>query len=172
MSTPVILTEKLRRPEVLGLARRRLEGPLLDRSTSRLDLVVAPPGSGKTTLLARVAAAAAETMPVAWYRVTADDSSEIALIAHLGRALQKTLGISVAGNSTSALLEALEDWAGPAAMVILDDLHEIAGTAAERAVQQFIELRPQHLRVLVGARRQPELNIPRLRVSGLSLIHI
>ena len=41
-----------------GICRgRRLEGPLLDSSASRLGLVVAPPGSGKTTLLARVAAA-------------------------------------------------------------------------------------------------------------------
>jgi ATP/maltotriose-dependent transcriptional regulator MalT len=59
VESPVILTEKLRRPEPAGLSRARLEGPLLHGSSSRLDLVVAPPGSGKTTLLARVAAAAA-----------------------------------------------------------------------------------------------------------------
>ena len=52
-------------------------------------------------------------------------------------------------------------------MLILDDLHEIAGSAAERALEQFVELRPHSLRVLIGSRRQPEMNIPRLRVSGL-----
>ena len=44
MTRPVVLTEKLRRPEPVGLARRRLEEQLLAPSTSRLDLVVAPPG--------------------------------------------------------------------------------------------------------------------------------
>ena len=67
----------------------------------------------------------------------------------------------------SALLESLEGWAGSGAILILDDLHEIAGSAAERVLEQFVELRPHALRVLVGSRRQPEMNIPRLRVSGL-----
>ena len=164
MSTPVIQTEKLRRPEPAGLARKRLEVPLLDSSTSRLDLVVAPPGSGKTTLLARVAAAS--TVPVAWYRVTGDDTSATTLVAHLGRALRDCLGIDEPEPTMSALLESLEGWAGYGAILILDDLHEIAGSAAEHVLEQFVELRPHALRVLIGSRRQPEMNIPRLRVSG------
>ena len=161
-----VLTEKLRRPEPVGLPRRRLEGRLLDSADSRLDLVVAPPGSGKTTLLARVAAAAAELCPVAWYRVTADDSAEAALVAHLARALRDAIGFAAADTSMSALLESLEDWTAGRAVLVLDDLHEIAGSSSERALEQFILLRPQVLRVLAGSRRQPEINIPRLRVSG------
>ena len=163
MSQHVVLTEKLRRPEAAGLARARLEGPLLD-GNSRLGLVVAPPGSGKTTLLARVAAAS--PVPVAWYRVTADDAQESALVAHLARALRDALGIDVDDTAMSTVLASLEDWSGPGAMVILDDLHEIAGSAAEVGLEQFVTLRPHHLRVLVGSRRQPGMNIPRLRVSG------
>ena len=170
MSSPVILTEKLRRPEPAGLSRPRLERPLLDSSTSRLGLVVAPPGSGKTTLLARVAASS--TVPVAWYRVTGDDTAEANLVAHLGRALRDTLGIGEPDTTIGSLLGVLEGWSGPSggragAVLILDDLHEIAGSAAERALEQFVELRPHTLRVLIGSRRQPEMNIPRLRVSGL-----
>lgn len=170
VSTPVILTEKLRRPEPAGLSRPRLEGPLLDSSTSRLGLVVAPPGSGKTTLLARVAASS--PVPVAWYRVTGEDTAEANLVAHLGRTLRDTLGIDEPASTIGSLLVALEEWSGPAgtaagAILILDDLHEIAGSAAERALEQFVELRPHTLRVLIGSRRQPEMNIPRLRVSGL-----
>ncbi|MGS0686710.1 winged helix-turn-helix domain-containing protein [Nakamurella sp. GG22] len=166
MSASIVLTEKLRRPEPVGLPRRRLEARLLDSAESRLDLVVAPPGSGKTTLLARVAAAAATLGPVAWYRVTADDGAETALVAHLARALRDTAGIDAADASMSALLESLENWPAGRAFLILDDLHEIAGSSAERALEQFILLRPQALRVLAGSRRQPEINIPRLRVSG------
>jgi len=167
-SSTVILTEKLRRPEPAGLARARLETKLLAGSTSRLDLVVAPPGSGKTTLLARVAAAAtARATPVAWYRVTDDDTAEATLVAHLARSLGDALGLSGAPSSMGGLLESLEQWAGTAGLLILDDLHEIAGTAAEHALERLIQLRPQSLRVLVGSRRQPEMNIPRMRVSGL-----
>ncbi len=165
MGTPVILTEKLRRPEPAGLSRSRLESPLLHGTSSRLDLVVAPPGSGKTTLLARVAAAS--TVPTAWYRVTGADSAEATLVAHLGRTLRDTLGIEEPDGAMSSLLGVLEDWTGSGAMLILDDVHEIAGSAAERALEQFVELRPHGLRVLIGSRRQPEMNIPRLRVSGL-----
>ncbi len=163
--TPVVLTEKLRKPEPAGLSRRRLEDRLLNDTRSRLQLVVAPPGSGKTTLLAAVAAAA--TDPVGWYRVTADDAAEPALVAHLGRALDDALVIGPAGRTVGDLLEALEAWSGTSAMLILDDLHEIAGTPAERALEHFIALRPHGLRVLVGSRRQPGINIPRLQVSGL-----
>jgi len=159
----VVLTEKLRRPEATGLGRARLEGPLLD-GDGRLGLVVAPPGSGKTTLLARVAAAC--PLPVAWYRVTADDAAEAALVAHLARALRDALGIDIENTTMSALLASLEQWSGQGAMVVLDDLHEIAGSAAEIGLEQFVTLRPHHLRVLVGSRRQPGMNIPRLRVSG------
>ena len=167
MSNPVVLTEKLRRPEPAGLPRTRLEGRLLGAGASRLHLVVAPPGSGKTTLLARAAAAAAVSSPVAWYRLTGDDTTEAVVVAHLARALQDTLGIAIVEPSMGALLEALEDWPGARGVVVLDDLHEIAGTAAERCLEQFVLLRPHALRVLVGSRRQPEMNIPRLRVSDV-----
>ena len=110
------------------MSRSRLEGPLLHGGASRLDLVVAPPGSGKTTLLAQVAAAAAAAaIPVAWYRVTAHDSAESTLVAHLGRALRDALGIAAGPTSMADLLACLEDWTGPTAILILDDLHEIAG---------------------------------------------
>jgi DNA-binding SARP family transcriptional activator len=168
VNNPVILTEKLRRPDPAGLSRSRLEAPLLQGGASRLDLIVAPPGSGKTTLLAQVAAtAAASAIPIAWYRVTGNDSAEATLVAHLGRALRDALGIPANPTSVTDLLAELEEWSGASAILILDDLHEIAGSAAERSLEQFVELRPHRLRVLAGSRRQPEMNIPRLRVSGL-----
>ena len=171
MGAPAVLTEKLRRPDAAGLRRARLERPLLHLGP-RLGLVVAPPGSGKTTLLAGVAAAA--QTPVAWYRVTADDGDEGSLVAHLRRAVQDALGIPPrdpgdADDRMSDLLETLEQWTSgtpTAALVILDDLHEIAGSAAEEAVERFVALRPHAIGVVIGSRRHPGMNIPRLRVSG------
>ncbi len=144
---------------------------MLAPAATRLDLVVAPPGSGKTTLLAQVAAAAeAVGLPVAWYRVTADDVAEPGFVAHLLRALRLTLDRNPDGDGQDAgvtdLLEALDTLPSAPALVVFDDVHEIAGSAAERALEQFVQLRPPHLRVLIGSRRPPEMNIPRLRVSG------
>ena len=171
MSSPIVLSEKLRRPDPAGLSRPRLERPLLRREpgspVGTLDLVVAPAGSGKTTLLAQVAAAAA--IPVAWYRVTSDDETEPAFAAHLDRALALALSEGSADVPPAGVNELLARWdrlARPA-LLILDDVHEIGGTPAERALESFVALRPPSLQVLVAARRQPELNIPRLRLSGL-----
>ncbi|MEP6981242.1 MAG: AAA family ATPase, partial [Nakamurella sp.] len=166
MTYPTVFTEKLRRPDAVGLARLRLESPFLTGAAAALiGLVIGPPGSGKTTLLGRVAAQARG--PVAWYRLTSDDASEVAFAAHLGVALGRALELpGTPGAGISDLLQALEDWPGGKAVLVLDDVHEIVGSAAEHALEQFVALRPRALQVLIGSRRQPDINIPRLQVSG------
>jgi DNA-binding SARP family transcriptional activator len=159
-----VWTEKLRRPDPAGLPRPRLERPLLLDAHTVLDLVVAPPGAGKTTLLGRVAAAA--PVPVAWYRVSSDDASEASFSAHLARALGDALARSLPASSITELLELLHTADVPPVLAVLDDLHEVLGAPAERALGRFLELRPPTIRVLVGSRRPPEVNVPRLRVSG------
>ena len=66
----------------------------------------------------------------------------------------------------AGLLAALDRWTGPDAVLFLDDVHAIAGSPAERALEQFLVLRPRGLRVVCASRRTPEVNVPRLRVSG------
>ena len=167
----MILTEKLRRPEPAGSVATTSRGS----AAGQLDQP-ARPGCRPARLRARRpcwrGSRRPPTVPVAWYRVTGDDTAEANLVAHLGRALRDTLGIDEPDATVGSLLGALEGWSGltdvrSGAILILDDLHEIAGSAAERALEQFVELRPHSLRVLIGSRRQPEMNIPRLRVSGL-----
>ena len=120
MAKDVVLQEKLRVPEVTGLARERLEKPLLDDPPTVLDVVVAPAGSGKTTLLSRVAAAA--SVPVGWYRTTADDSTEKRLVTHLVGALAGLVEMDGA-VAMADLLSALDRWSGSGGLLILDDLH-------------------------------------------------
>jgi DNA-binding SARP family transcriptional activator len=163
MADDVVLREKLRVPEFTGLGRGRLEKPLLEDPPTALDVVVAPAGSGKTTLLSRVAAAA--SVPVGWYRTTADDSTENRLVAHLAGALAGLADIDHA-RSMPELLGILDQWKGPGGLLILDDLHEIAETPAERALERFVSLRPRRLQLICGSRRIPEVNVPRIRVSG------
>lgn len=163
MTDFVVLREKLRVPEVTGLARERLEKPLVEGPPTALDVVVAPAGAGKTTLLSRVAAAS--PVPVGWYRITADDSTEKRLVAHLAGALSAVVDGDRA-ETMRELLEALDRWPGPGGLLILDDLHEIAETPAENALERFISLRPRRLRLICGSRRLPDVNMPRIRVSG------
>jgi DNA-binding SARP family transcriptional activator len=163
MTERVVLQEKLRVPEVSGLARARLAGPLLSGPQTNVDLVVAPAGCGKTTLLSHVATAS--TRPVGWYRITSDDSTESRMVAHLAAALSAVAHTDGAG-SMAELLAALDRWNGACGVLILDDVHEIADTPAERALEQFISLRPRGLQLICGSRRIPEINISRMRVSG------
>lgn len=163
MVLDAVLQEKLRAPEARGLTRERLEQPLMSDVPDGLNVVVAPAGSGKTTLLARVAAAI--PVPVGWYRVTADDATEDRLVAHLRQALAPITDAADATSMTD-VLAGLDRWSGPAGALILDDLHEIADTPAERALERLVSLRPQRLRLIFGSRRMPDVNIPRIRVSG------
>ncbi len=164
MTAQIILQEKLRRPDVAALARPRLEVPLRNAAPGEVILVVAPPGSGKTTLLARVCVDTVTTH--AWYRVTAEDATEEAFTGYLAHTLDVALGLGAPDvRRMDQLLKALENWSGDA-VVVLDDVHEIAGSPAEAALAQFISLRPPGLRVAMGSRRVPELQhptAPRLR---------
>lgn len=167
---PVVFLEKVRRPDPRGLTRERLEERLLARGSPPLGLVLGPPGSGKSTLLGRVASRS--TVPAAWYRVSEEDSSEDALIRHLAHAVSHALPT---GNGSEPwrtvetleqLITALEDAPQADLLLVVDDLHEIAATAAEKALERFIALRPRRVRMLLGSRRPPALNTSRLLVSG------
>lgn len=163
MALDAVLQEKLRAPEARGLVRERLEQTLMSDTPGGLNVVVAPAGSGKTTLLARVAAEV--SVPVGWYRVTADDAGEDRLVAHLRQAIAPIVELADATSMTD-VLAGLDRWNGPSGALILDDLHEIADTPAERALERLVSLRPQRLRLIFGSRRMPGVNIPRIRVSS------
>ena len=170
---PVIFLEKVRRPALRGLVRERL-----DRRTASLTgvgtdpvslaLVLGPPGSGKTTLLSHAAEAATTS---AWYRAGTEDDDEIALTRHVGHTLGAALGApavieSAAAGRVADLVRALDDPAVAPVQLIIDDLHEITGTPAERALESFLSLRPRKIRIMLGSRRPPQINTSRLLVSG------
>lgn len=130
-----------------------------------MQLVVAPAGSGKTTLLSQVAASS--LCPVGWYRVTEGDGAERAIVEYLSEVVRgMDFRISAGLRSIDEVLIELDDCDAVSGLLIIDDVHEIAGSEAEGALARFVALRPPGLRLLLGSRRVPEINLPRLVVSG------
>ncbi|MFF0284318.1 BTAD domain-containing putative transcriptional regulator [Rhodococcus aetherivorans] len=158
-----VLREKLRRPNVAGLRRARLENVLTSSRGTCVDLVVAPAGAGKTTLMAAVAETAHRL--TGWYRISADEASEEEFVAHVSGALSKFVRMEKPAFTAEALVKQLEVAVTSPAVLFLDDVHAIGGTPAEHALARLVALRPRALQIVVAARSLPELNIPRLRVA-------
>ena len=159
-----VVIEKVRRPEVGGLRRRRLVDRLPKDGGPHIGLVVAPAGSGKTTLLAH--ASAARACPCGWYRAGPGETREQDLVQHLLAALRDVLGPGARATGVDALLGLLDDRIERDAVLVVDDLHELAGTVAETALARVLELCPSRLRVLLASRRRPAMNLSRLQVAG------
>jgi len=165
---PPLAPSKVRVPTVGGLTRERVLLALDRVWDHRLGLVLAPPGAGKTTALAQYANTVQS--PVAWYRAEPTDGRADVLVAYLGRAFATAVHQSFDGPAdVESLVAALDDWSGPDVLLVVDDLHMIEGTAAERELERLLDLAPTSLHVLAGSRRAPSFNLPRLRVSGYLL---
>lgn len=158
MTGTVVLSSKMHAPPAQGLRRPRLTTLLSERATV---LVTGAAGCGKSTLLSHAAAAAAG--PVGWYRATGQDASAEAMVAHLGAAL--SVPVTGGRQGIDNILSGIEQQARPHLLVV-DDAHEIRGTQAERTLGHFLELRSPRLRVLIGSRQPPAINITRMRLSG------
>ncbi len=159
---------KVEVPRVRALPRARLDELVATLHEHRAALVLAPAGSGKTTLLAQLAGS--WRGDVAWYRMEQADWSEAAAVAHLERALTRGLdGLGGGWTTVDDALTALDDWAGGNALLVIDDLHAVAGTPAEAAFAQLCEYAPPSLTLLAASRRPPAFDLSRLRVSGAIL---
>lgn len=147
------------------LRRDRLHQTLARVWDARIASVVAPPGCGKTTLLSTFVETA--DVPTAWYRADPGDGTVVGLLSALGPACQVAFGGSD-GRWTSVgdAVDALAAWPGPSGLVVIDDLHALNGTAAERAIEELIAALPASIRVLLGSRTEPGLDLTRLRVAG------
>jgi DNA-binding SARP family transcriptional activator len=152
------VSAKFAPPAPAGLAR----GRLLDLGAHRVVLVLAPAGHGKTTLLGQIASRFPGT--VVWYRIDAADRDPAELARRIGRALGKA-GLAGDCRSFDDVAAAL-DAAGRDLLLVFDDFHAVAGSAAEHGLARMIALAPPSLRVVLGARRVVGLDVPALRVYG------
>ena len=159
-----VVPAKIRPPTVVALVRERVNRSLDLIWGHRLGLVTGPAGSGKTTALAQFA----ETVdaPVAWYRAEAAEGDPAALLAHLEAALVAALGVPGDWTTLEQAVTELERFPGPRALLVLDDLHELAHSDGERLLEKLVGYAPPWLHVLAGSRAHPGFNTSRLRVSG------
>jgi DNA-binding SARP family transcriptional activator len=161
-----IVPAKVRVPSADALPRERLETRLAAAiKRHRLILVIAPAGSGKSTLLSRFAAAS--DVPVAWYRAESWDQDEARLLRHLEVALSAALpGLATGWAGIEEAAAALDAWHGSEAVLVIDDLHALEGSAAEAALSRLVDYAPPWLRIVAASRAAPDFNLSRLRVSG------
>ena len=169
-ASTAVVSAKVLIPQVQSLSRERVDALLARIWQHRVGLVVAPAGSGKSTLLAGFAASA--DVPVAWYRAESWDAKTTTLLSHLQSAFTAALGSIPDGwDSVETAARALESWAGRRALLIIDDLHTLEDSPAERTLERLIDYAPPSITFLIGSRALPGFNLSRLRVSG-SLLEI
>ena len=158
------LSAKTMAPAQTGLVRERL----LTVAEGRLGLVLAPAGYGKTRLLAQVADVSGGA--VCWYRADSGDREPALLLAKLGDALLRSLGVRARAGSWEQVLAAVGTAAGQVALLVVDDFHELEGSESEQYLASLVESSPACLRILIAGRRWPALDIQELRMSGESSV--
>lgn len=129
-----------------SLVRPRLMATLDAAADAPVTLLVAPAGYGKTTLLAQHAHFV--TGPVGWLSVAVTDTTADGLTDRLRAALPGPLP----GH------------------LIIDDLHLAAEGAAGAALDRLLAEAPPGLRLAIGSRRMPNLNLPRHELAGTVII--
>ena len=148
------------------MVRDRLTSLLAGRFDRPVTALVAGPGFGKTTLLAQ---AVRQNLagPVgidAWVSCQPDDEEPAEFAAACCRAIGLQQPGS-AGHGTDVL--AVMRWLSPLDVcLIVDDVHQIAGSAAERLLAQIVRGLPSNGHVVLSGRVPPGVPLARLRASG------
>jgi DNA-binding SARP family transcriptional activator len=159
-----VVRAKLRAPESSGLSRDRLIDALRPVWSGRLAVVTGPAGSGKTTLLAQYAASL--DAPVAWLQAEAADGDPRRLLAHLYEGFAAALGpIGPPWEDVDSAVATLDGLDGRTTLVVIDDVHALEGTESEATLERLAWFAPPKVGMVVASRRQPGINLSRLRVA-------
>lgn len=151
-----------------GLRRPRLLDQLAP--APRSALVLAPAGSGKTTLLAHYATTC--PTPVVWHRADHADADADGFATRLGHAVADVTGSAAARavRGVNALLAAMDDAAGAALTLVVDDAQVILDSGAEGVLEQLLTRGPPMLSIIMASRRRPALNLSRAEIGPLAVI--
>lgn len=145
--------------------------------SSRLTLISAPPGFGKTTMVVDWHASdLAHSWDLAWVSLDENDNDLIRFLSYAISALQ-TIHPAVGEHALSTLFSGesidpeipltvlLNDLGMLTRPVVLafDDYHEIESPEVHRAMTFLVDHMPDHMRVVMTARTDPPLPLPRWR---------
>jgi LuxR family maltose regulon positive regulatory protein len=182
-----LLEDKLRvpRPGLAVLPRRRV-GDLIEAGISRrVTLMTGPPGSGKTVAAAQWAAAKPASRRPAWVSLDASDREPGRFWRYVTAALSRAGAVTasrsaappglagIAGPPPGIAAAEIPQWmaaivrrAAEPVVLVLDDVHLLAGSEALAGLDELIRHEPAGLRLLLAARSAPGLALARLRLAG------
>jgi LuxR family maltose regulon positive regulatory protein len=175
----IVLSTKFRVPRAPAamVVRRRLLDRLDAGVQSPLTMLAAPAGAGKSALLSSWIAAGRAPGPVAWLSLDRDDADRrrfwravLGTLSHAtGDARVSALAVSPRApmdmdRVLPALVDALAARDEPVVLV-LDDLHEVAGVVRED-LERLMRYAPPALRLVLVTRSDPPIGLARLRLEG------
>jgi LuxR family transcriptional regulator, maltose regulon positive regulatory protein len=178
-----VLDDKLEVPALgLALSHRARVDKLMDRATAhRVTLVTGPAGAGKTVACATWAATRARYRRgrTGWLTVDPQDREPARFWPYLVAALTRAGAITAAeanqlgrdrpgsaDDLPQRLLDCLAAGPGGQAAVVLDDVHELAGSPVIAGLDELVHHAPADLRLVLAGRHAPGLALAKLRLAG------
>jgi LuxR family maltose regulon positive regulatory protein len=158
------------------LDRPSLFGKLSNSPPGNVTLLCAPAGSGKTTLLRSWLANSG--LKAAWVSVACKERDATrfwrSVVGELGSLTghpcwsQEVDPAPDAEIDNSLLLHVIAKLNGldESVLLVIDNLEQLHSQEANAQLEQFIQHRPQQLRMLIATRREPWLGLHKLRVTG------
>jgi LuxR family transcriptional regulator, maltose regulon positive regulatory protein len=175
-----LLADKLEIPAPgLAISRRtRLEDLMEQATRHRVTLVTGPAGAGKTVACASWASTRPADSPLAWLTADAGDRDPVRFWRYLLAAFARARAIAAA-DAERLSDQAVADpaglppeivrcvaIAGTRVVLVIDDVHELAGSPVLAGLDELVHHAPAGLRLVLSGRYAPGLTLAKLRVSG------
>ncbi|MEQ8673568.1 MAG: LuxR C-terminal-related transcriptional regulator [Aggregatilineales bacterium] len=175
---PPLLRTKIQIPPIRTqhIYRDRVLQKLNAKNESRLILVSAPAGFGKSSCLIEWAHTLRQRdVAVAWYALDEQDNDPVRFTAYLLKAFS-ILDIPLPAlpdadqqitiqESANYILNSVTEFAKPV-VLLLDDYHLITTPQIHDAISRLCEYMPPNMRLALGTRADPPIQLARLRAQG------